>query len=113
MSRPSQKRGFTLIELLMVVALILIIMGLALPNLLQSRLSATEASAVSTLRVLSSAENVYASMYNSFSPDFDSLGPPVAGAPPSATSADVVDVVLSGRAMNQTSQFTKGGYIFK
>ena len=54
-------RGFSLLELLIVVAIILIIATIAIPSLLRSRQSANEASAVSNLRLVNSAEVTYAS----------------------------------------------------
>jgi prepilin-type N-terminal cleavage/methylation domain-containing protein len=55
----QKKKGFSLIELLIVVAIILIIAAIAIPNLLRSRMAANEASAVGTLRSLVSAESTY------------------------------------------------------
>ena len=54
-------RGFSLLELLIVVAIILIIVTIAIPSLLRSRQAANESSAVSSLRLLNTAEVTYAS----------------------------------------------------
>jgi len=89
-------RGFSLIELLIVVAIILIIAAIAIPNLLRSRIAANQASAVGSLRTLNTAEVTYATTYNSgYSSTLGDLGPPGSGSPV-ATAAGLVDEVLSG-----------------
>ena len=55
--------GFSLIELLIVVAIILIIAAIAIPNLLRARMSANEASAVGSLRTINTAEVTFSSTY--------------------------------------------------
>ena len=54
-----RQNGFSLIELLIVIAIILLIAALAIPNLLRARMSANEASAASAIRTITLAENSY------------------------------------------------------
>jgi prepilin-type N-terminal cleavage/methylation domain-containing protein len=105
-------RGFSLIELLIVVAIILIIAAIAIPNLLRSRIAANQASAVGSLRTLNTAEVTYATTYNTgYSGTLGDLGPPTSGQTPSATAAGLVDEVLSGGAASATMS-SKSGYSF-
>lgn len=55
----KSQSGFSLVELLVVVIIIAIIAAIAIPSLLASRRAANQASAVQTLRTISSAENTY------------------------------------------------------
>src|SRR5437879_4789453 len=88
-------RGFTLIELLIVIAIILIIAAMAIPNLLHSRIAANEASAVSSIRSINSAEVSYQAAYptHGYAAKLADLG---GGSPctPSPTSACLVDRFL-------------------
>ena len=98
-------KGFSLIELLIVVAIILIIAAIAIPNLLRSRIAANQASAVGSLRTLNTAEITYSSTFNvGFTADLPSLQPPAAGSNPTSTAAGLIDSVLAGGS--------KSGYSF-
>jgi prepilin-type N-terminal cleavage/methylation domain-containing protein len=55
----EMNKGFTLIELMIVVAIIAIIAAIAIPSLLESKKAANEAAAISAMRTISSAEELY------------------------------------------------------
>lgn len=97
--------GFSLIELLIVVAIILIIAAIAIPNFMRSRMAANESAAVSYLRAINTASVTYSATYgNGFPPSMVALGPPPAGGAATCDNADLIDAVLV------TGQ--KSGYLF-
>src|SRR4051795_10336928 len=89
-----KQNGFSLIELLIVVAIILIIAAIAIPNLLRARMAANESSAVSSLRTINTGEITYQSTYPTvgYAPALVNLGGPLGAAcVPSSTTACVID----------------------
>ncbi|HUO14480.1 MAG TPA: prepilin-type N-terminal cleavage/methylation domain-containing protein [Verrucomicrobiae bacterium] len=103
-------RGFSLIELLIVVAIILIIAAIAIPNLLQSRMSANESAAAGALRTLTSAEITYFNAYPTIG-YASSIGQLGGASPctPSSTSACIIDNFLATATPGGTG---KSGYYF-
>jgi type IV pilus assembly protein PilA len=102
----NKQKGFSLIELLIVVAIILIIAAIAIPNLLRARIAANEASAVSSLRTMNTACITYNTSYNVYPSALTNLAPVASGSTPTSTSADLLDATLT------TSPFQKSGYTF-
>ena len=104
----NQQKGFSLIELLLVVSIILIISAIAIPNFLRSRMRANEASAVASVRAITTAAMTYSITYPdlNFPATLAALGSATPCTPSSASStgACLIDEVLAGG--------TKSGYTF-
>jgi len=100
----NKQKGFSLIELLIVVAIILIIAAIAIPNLLRSKMAANEASAVGSLRTLNTACVTYSTTYGGFPSSLTALVGEGSGSGPTSTASQLIDNVL------QTG--TKSGYTF-
>jgi type IV pilus assembly protein PilA len=102
--RNHKEKGFSLIELLIVVAIILIIAAIAIPNLLRAKMAANEASAVASCRTLNTTIVAYSTTYSTDPPTIAALGPIASGGTPSSTLADLIDSLLATG--------TKSGYTF-
>src|SRR5271154_7118057 len=100
-----KQKGFSLIELLIVVAIILIIAAIAIPNLLRARIAANESSAVASIRTLNTAQISYNSAFPTvgFAASLTNLAG-TSCAPPTSTGACLIDQALSTG--------TKSGYTF-
>jgi type IV pilus assembly protein PilA len=96
-------KGFSLIELLIVIAIILIIAAIAIPNLLRARMAANEASAVGSIRTMNTAAISYNSTYgNGFPPGITAIGNN-GTTTINCTNAELIDTVLTGGTKSRTA----------
>jgi len=103
MKRNRARRGFTLIELLIVMAIILVIAAIAVPQMGKQLMAAHETATISEIKSIHTAEVQYFSQFGQFATSLTQLGPPVSGAPGPAAA----DLLPKGLAEGHAS-----GYIF-
>ena len=89
----KREQGFTLIELMIVVAIIAILAAIAIPSLLNARKSANEASAISSLRTLTTVGEQYRTRFQGYASGLGNL-----------SAESYIDSVLGSG--------TKSGYVF-
>ncbi len=100
----NKQKGFSLIELLIVVAIILIIAAIAIPNLLRSKMAANEASAVGSMRTINTSSVAFSTTYGNFPHILGDLGP---SSSPTSTAADLIDSALvTGQKSGYTFSYT-------
>ena len=108
-----KQKGFSLIELLIVVAIILIIAAIAIPNLMRAKISANESSAVGSIRNVVTAMVSYNASYGGFALTLATLGPPsgsscTGSTGPSSGNACLIDAVLAA-GLKSGYEFTATG----
>lgn len=105
-----KQKGFSLIELLIVVAIILIIAAMAIPNLLRARIAANESSAVNSIRAINTAEISYQTAFPQvgYAANLGNLGG-AAPCTPTVTTACLLDNTLATASPGNGS---KSGYVF-
>jgi type IV pilus assembly protein PilA len=107
------RRGFSLIELLIVIAIILIIITMAVPNLTKAHMHAQETGAIQAIKTLHAAQVQYLSTFGRYATSLTELGPPASGSA-NASSADLIANDLAGgtkQGYKYTMTGTPGGYI--
>ena len=102
-ARKARRRGFSLIELLIVIAIILVIVTIAVPQYNKQMMSAHETAAIQAIQTIHAVETQYYSQFGRYAVSLAELGPPASGnAGPAA--ADLISRDLT--------EGKKSGYIF-
>ena len=102
-SRKPRRRGFSLIELLIVIAIILVIVTIAVPQYNKQMMSAHETAAIQAIQTIHAVETQYYSQFGRYAVSLAELGPPASGAAGPA-AADLISKDLT--------EGKKSGYIY-
>ena len=112
--RRASQRGFSLIELLIVIAIILIILSIALPQMSKSRMHAQEMAAIAEIGTIQKAQVQYYSQFGQYATTLSQLGPPTSsGAAEGPQAAGLIPASLangSGSGFNFTLTQSLTGY---
>jgi prepilin-type N-terminal cleavage/methylation domain-containing protein len=103
MQRPRNRKGFTLMELLIVIAIILVIAAIAVPQMNKQLMSAHEMAAIRQITTIHQAETQYYSQFGNYATSLAQLGPPASGSP----GPNAAEIIPKGLADGKAS-----GYIF-
>ena len=104
----QKHKGFSLIELLIVVAIILVIAAIAIPNLLRARISANDSSAAASVRMIDTAEIAYVAAYPTlgYPPILATLGGASPCSPGVATACMIDDSLATNGGGTGKSGYT-------
>src|SRR5579871_3436711 len=94
MNTQRRRRGFSLIELLIVIAIILVIAAIAVPQMNKQLMAAHEMAAIRQITTIHQAETQYYSQFGRYAVSLTELGPPASGNPGPA-AADLIPKVLA------------------
>lgn len=112
--RRLRQRGFSLIELLIVIAIILIILSIALPQMGKSRMHAQEMAAIASIRTINEMEQQYYTEFGHYATSISQLGPPTSsGAQEGPDAAGLIPASLASGTSggyNYTITQTASGY---
>ena len=102
-SRSTRVRGFSLVELLIVVAIVVILLAVAIPNMMTARANAAETVVIREIQTIHQAQIQYQSQFGKFASTLVELGPPASGAA-GPTAANIIPASLASGE--------KDGYVF-
>src|SRR5215467_8271176 len=103
MQRQRNRKGFTLMELLIVIAIILVIAAIAVPQMNKQLMASHEMAAIRQVTTIHQAETQYYSQFGKYADSLIALGPPASGAAGPAAADLIPKVLADGK---------NSGYIF-